>query len=642
MAPTSSPAPTSVAPVLNVYRKVAVIRLPSDTLTYEDAEGNQKSISVKELGDAIASAVSTWYLASSQPLEQETHTVLGLLGWRHERRMNASESLYRLLQLNCICGLIFSPTRLTFCCFSAASNSGSRRQTPLHAPKLKLDIPVPRINAVQGYEQDVPANFKIPLSFTRFTRPSNEEWNDTLDYIADVEDEAWLHQNVKFGSSMKLIENDRADDLMMLPTANLGYTQSSTRRPQLSLRLFELMFDQLEKATAFEFIISVQQADTLFKAKIPQLYHVFPAKARQNSVTIKQVIQEVYDYWVQKRSKLKRPLLRRYWPVTSSDDTNPHLVFRPREKEKYKLRKKRQNDTNAYRKMKQLREDFDNLRAVLDLLRSREEVHRTYVQLQVEHFQQRLYDIVDTSGQERQSLDIRKREWLQTLEVPTYFDGSGRKVKRTRTMGPNGFSSMQAGNHATNKEKARIVSAQVTGENTSNIAGRNNGEPAPNFLQPLPTREGYVTSWEGAVPYIPTYEDSQAHRTYRYRQRPRVGRGGRLCIDRLPQALPPENHSTLAPITVFTAGFSMLHSLEPKERLLDLLPQPLNYATTSEKIESITISGIKEDLDALKGDSLIGVETDDNDGDEVIVKLEDWLETDDQLWGEERYVVGPI
>ena len=49
----------AAAPSLNVYKKVAVIRLPSDSLTYEDSEGNQKSVSIQELGDAISTAVSS-------------------------------------------------------------------------------------------------------------------------------------------------------------------------------------------------------------------------------------------------------------------------------------------------------------------------------------------------------------------------------------------------------------------------------------------------------------------------------------------------------------------------------------------------------------------------------------------------------
>ena len=51
----------------------------------------------------------------------------------------------------------------------------------------------------------------------------------------------------------------------------------------------------------------------------------------------------IHAYWLQKRQKLGKPLLRRFWPATSPTDSNPHCVFRPREKERYKLRKHRKN-----------------------------------------------------------------------------------------------------------------------------------------------------------------------------------------------------------------------------------------------------------------------------------------------------------
>lgn len=56
-AATSTSTIAAAAPLLNVYKKLPVIRVPSDSLTFEDAEGNQKSVSVQELGDAIATAV---------------------------------------------------------------------------------------------------------------------------------------------------------------------------------------------------------------------------------------------------------------------------------------------------------------------------------------------------------------------------------------------------------------------------------------------------------------------------------------------------------------------------------------------------------------------------------------------------------
>jgi hypothetical protein len=52
-ANSSASAPSS----LNVYKKVSVIRKSDDRLTYEDVEGTVKSLSIKELGDAIATAV---------------------------------------------------------------------------------------------------------------------------------------------------------------------------------------------------------------------------------------------------------------------------------------------------------------------------------------------------------------------------------------------------------------------------------------------------------------------------------------------------------------------------------------------------------------------------------------------------------
>jgi len=94
--------------------------------------------------------------------------------------------------------------------------------------------------------------------------------------------------------------------------------------------MLEIMFDILEKATGFEAIITLDQAEYLIVKKLPQFYHMYPVRAKAGIVTIRHVMTDVYYYWVSKRSKLKRPLIRRFWPVTSTDDTNPHLIFRPR------------------------------------------------------------------------------------------------------------------------------------------------------------------------------------------------------------------------------------------------------------------------------------------------------------------------
>jgi len=437
------------------------------------------------------------------------------------------------------------------------------------------------------------------------------------------------------------------------------------------------MLDLMEKATAFEAIITFHQAETLILSRIPQLVHTFPVKAPRGSggasnpniILLKQVLQEVYNYWVQKRSKLKRPLLRRFWPVTSTDDTNPHLVFRPREKEKYKLRKKRQNDMDAYLKLKQLRSDFDNLRVLLELVKRREELQRLHLHLQVDLFQQRLYDIIDTSGLPRcGSAVVRKQNMKRIWELPLHFGvaAGGRKAKRIRSSPPSsealggvpGTTGSASARSSSPFRESRTASSQDLQQKQHqawqaqklNVAGRNHGEPAPNFMHPLRTRESYVTSWEGVPPHFPTYENAHAQPTNVFRHRPRIGRGGRVCIDRWPLPL----NEQVPPQTVLTAGLGMpLSQSEAKERLLDLLPHPIDSEAVSRKLQDQSLASLSKtftpaasavtattaDPNHPHGKAAAG---DESDGEEVLVKLDDWVGTDDQLWGEERYAIGPV
>jgi enhancer of polycomb-like protein len=469
----------------------------------------------------------------------------------------------------------------------------------LQAPKPKLDIPVPRINNVETYDKDIAADYDASLSYVRYHRPTPDEWKDSIGYVADEEDETWIKEKSKVGES----------------------TDSS---PKLPLSLFEAMIDVMEKETALDMIISVNQADRFFQCRIPQLYELFPVKPSESGeITIKTVINDVYNYWVQKRSKLKRPLLRRFWPVTSTEDTNPHLVFRPREKEKYKLRKKRQNDANAYRKMKQLRDDFDNLRAVLDLARKREEVSRLHLKLQIELFVRRLYDAIDTSGKPREN-SISSGEIQAVLSIPNHFNlhHGGRNAQQSQGIA---VSTRNQGGVSTGGGISGPGGLKI------NVAGRNHGEPAPNFLQPLATRESYTHTWEDSQPSIPFLVDGQEVLPTSFRQRPRIGRGGRICIDRLPAA---SSHS----INVYTVGKPLPVSSKPKRHLLELLPPPIDRSSLSRKIESAAVALVKEDQDA----RVIGDPADENDSEEVVVPLEEWLDTDEQAWGEERYVIGPL
>ncbi|KAL7438312.1 hypothetical protein ACHAXH_009401 [Discostella pseudostelligera] len=424
------------------------------------------------------------------------------------------------------------------------------------------------------------------------------------------------------------------------------YSQHSTRtllqryNPKLPLPIFEKMMDTLEKATGFESIMTNSQAEQILIKKIPQLIEIFgplSAKERRREeemeelfvsrwlknkhhtatetssssssqpkypypviappVTLPTVIHQVYTYWVAKRSKLRKPLLRRYWPPTSASDQNPHQVFRQRDKEKRRLRKKRQNDIEAYKKMKQLKLDFERVGVLCELIVQRETVNRNLVELTQEYFEERWYGWTDTSGVPRQQRlqdnDITNTTtWNRGMiaenilqNVPKYFEDGpilrlrGGKKRHHRPLTqvnggmwnadgrdlspipPSSCAVSSTGvalppiplpnNLAMSSSSFSMLPPQgikptpllaggvvVPPPPLTNIvvAGHDGGYPAPNFLQPLASRDSHpITNWDDAVPSIPSYVNGElTTQTDKFRHRPRLGRGGRIIIDRVP------------------------------------------------------------------------------------------------------------
>ena len=518
----------------------------------------------------------------------------------------------------------------------------------------------------------------------RYQRSTTEENEAAVEYNLDEEDEKWISSHPRFGTHLG-IKNiseegkaDKEDNTSLESTSDEGDSDGDCghlfndvykkKSPTLSLEHLEKMIDTLEKATGFETIITLAQAERLILNRIPLLLQTFRGstcsgpsmkgerekKRKKNTIPVRSVINDVYNYWVQKRSRLKKPLLRTYWPVTASNDTNPHLVFRPREKEKYKLRKKRQNDLDAYRKMKQIRIDFEKIRVLLDFVRRREQVNKCILDLQADWFEQRIYDMVDTSALPRESDRLSHEEIYKTLDIQKYFDtennDKGKKRKRKRASMSNKDSRTSPvplpSNTLSNNELRKAESLATSQVPPKKVVASQ--DVPPNFLHPLSTRESYTASWEKAVPFVPSYVNSHATPTFRFWHRPRIGRGGRVVIDRLPRPGNPND----PPQSVFTTGEGMpkiTATDEPAKRLLDLLPMPLDHERLSRRIEEISAAALSDDEDNLDQNpsrtvSLGLPRSNENkkDGDEILVKLDDWLKTDEQLWGEERFALGPI
>ena len=305
---------------------------------------------------------------------------------------------------------------------------------------------------------------------------------------------------------------------------------------------------------------------------------------------------------------------------------------------------------DAYRKMKQLRKDFDKVKVLLDLVLRRERINQLMVETQMDWFDQHIYDMTDTSGLPRVSDRLDKEIVDQVLVVPKIFDTKdidrGKKKKKKRG-GTDSRSASPAPEVGVNGELSTGAGAVKI---ASTVAGENNGFPAPLYTQSLESRQSYVTQWDNVtgVPAITSYVDTHPLPTFRFRHRPRIGRGGRVVIDRYPCP----GHPDITPMNVFTVGDGLGRSgdkVEPAERLVQLLPKPLDQGKLSRRIESICAEAINDDEEDVPADKSsissaagAGTDTDENDGDIVLVPLEDWLETDEQLWGEERFAIGPI
>jgi len=361
-------------------------------------------------------------------------------------------------------------------------------------PKPKLEIPVPDITAVDSYEDDVSATYSLPTCYVRNQRLSSKYDDSDFHYLADEVDEQFL-----------LTCNNK-----------ISYTN-------ITVTDLEKLIDILERATKFDAIVSSNTAERLF---------VNTALYTSNVIPYKQAVGTIYQHWVNKRCKLKKPLLRIYWPVTSPHDTNPHLVFRPREKEKYRLRKKRQNDLEGYKKLMQLKNDFEIVNDLIRTVQAREKIFHQQLLLRHELFEQKLYDCVDTSGLVNDS-KVDSSLLKEVVTVPKFLNSPKRKwAGGAGDAGNDSMSHLLTTTGATGGADDSLLFAE--------------GVTTPNFLHVNDKAPQYVTNWENEEE--PWWNDcslvwnddegDDCNRNSRFQERRsalhrrRVGRGGRIVIDR--------------------------------------------------------------------------------------------------------------
>lgn len=144
---------------------------------------------------------------------------------------------------------------------------------------------------------------------------------------------------------------------------------------------------------------------------------------------------DLHSYWIGKRTQRKKPLLRRFWPRTALSDTNPHSVFRPREREGYKLRRQRRNDREGLASLERRRADLAVAQQILQMVLLREKTKHMLLAAADDAFQQALHEATDTTGVKRTPLVVQGKATIRDqlmMQASSAQDDRGRGAAGAR------------------------------------------------------------------------------------------------------------------------------------------------------------------------------------------------------------------
>uniref|UniRef100_A0A3B4TJQ7 Enhancer of polycomb homolog n=1 Tax=Seriola dumerili TaxID=41447 RepID=A0A3B4TJQ7_SERDU len=167
------------------------------------------------------------------------------------------------------------------------------------------------------------------------------------------------------------------------------------RKMEIRPLQFETMVDRLEKASTHQ-LVSLAEAKLLLNED-------------------DYLLKSVYDYWVRKRKNCRGPSLIAHIKQEKRDgstNNDAYVAFR-RRTEKMQTRKNRKNDEASYEKMLRLRREFSRTVTILEMIKRREKSKRELLHLTLEVVEKR-YQTGDFSG------DVLREVSLPLVEKPVY------------------------------------------------------------------------------------------------------------------------------------------------------------------------------------------------------------------------------
>jgi len=351
----------------------------------------------------------------------------------------------------------------------------------------KANIPVPPIIVIDDYDKHVAKDFVRPSHYLRYKAPSEKELDDVVEYEMDDEDIEFVTKT--------------------LPAMKVTLKEEK----------FEQIVDRLEKESF--------KLGKMCEMSVLETYKLGGGKQ----------VTQVFDYWVKKRSKTGRALIRRFQPPTPISDMSPHSTFRPREKEEKRIRRTRKNDKDAHKKLKGLQADFRRAKEILERVVWRERIKKMLLRIEFcLQFAKDIKDVPTSIISEHDSffkeLQREKLKRATAQKKPEGLEEDGNRSHVPQAARPRQVPSRQvAGSANAEEEVLKLEEPIVSAEKAEQLrrcfqhlmkSWDEDGDSAGTSVLPITKDAKFCTS------------STPDRESLIYRGRARIGRGGRVIFDR--------------------------------------------------------------------------------------------------------------
>ena len=294
------------------------------------------------------------------------------------------------------------------------------------------------------------------------------------------------------------------------------------RKLEVSKLTFEDMLDRLEKNSS-QSVVTLKEARLILKED-------------------DDLILIVYDYWLNKRLEAGTSLVPRIrtQPLVNQAGHSPYVAFR-RRTEKMQTRRNMKNVESSYEAMLKLRRDISRAVTMLEMVKRREKTKKEKLNLTLDIFDKR-YQMSDWDGKALEYANQVKPKAANTFNIQSWMNLASPpakrqyKKKRPRLMSPSGRPEkailLDRVQHSSEDENVQVNSEEET-EDSPFAFRRKEGVQYHSPLEDFGNNNNLmkeISLLPEAGPYTLT---SISNRRCLGFCRRRIGRGGRLVLDRL-------------------------------------------------------------------------------------------------------------